>query len=320
MAVTLNGWKQIAAFLRQSVQTTKSLEREGLPVHRGKGENAVIFAFPAELVHWLQIYSGNRESVKTLLTPRHSDQARIQRNRELRSSLREQMALAKSRSAALRKAVASAIRAGLATSELHDDVGQRLTLLRISMDEIEQEASGNPELLRRISQVKDELGQIQSDVQALSHALHSTRLEILGIGLAMKGLCRDLAERRKVQIDFESLDVPSSVPWSVELCLYRVLQECLHNALKHSHTRRIQVRLRGTSVELHLVVADSGMGFDMRSASSSGLGLTSIRERVRLEGGTVIITSKPKHGATIHACVPLPQSASIPASRKEASH
>jgi signal transduction histidine kinase len=101
--------------------------------------------------------------------------------------------------------------------------------------------------------------------------------------------------------------VPSSVPPPVALCLYRVLQECLHNAVKHSQATRIQIQLRGSSGDLHLVVRDSGVGFDVRSAASSGLGLTSIRERVRLEGGTVIITSKPKRGTTIHACVPLPQ-------------
>lgn len=276
--------------------------------------------------------------------PGRADQETIQRNRELRSILRQEIDRAKRHASAIRKSLAITTRhhagangqltvkqrgeidAALAdmsrklveaqeqertriARELHDDVSQRLALVSIGMDEIEQKSAGNPELLQRIEETKRELRQIQADVQALSHELHSTRLEILGIGPAMKSTCRELAERRKVQIDFESLDVPATVPWPIALCLYRVLQECLHNALKHSHAPRIQVQLRGRSGELHLVVRDSGVGFDIRRAGSSGLGLTSIRERVRLEGGTVIITSKPKHGTTIHACVPLAQSA-----------
>jgi signal transduction histidine kinase len=343
MSVTLNGWRQIAAFLRQSVKTAKSWEREGMPVHRGTGKNALVFAFPAELKHWFRIYSGEGGHKKASPKGGRIDQEVLKRNRELLARVEKQNDLFKRQSTAIYNTIAIRYPALLKGSravkqqedvnaavadmsrklveaqeqertriarELHDDVSQRLMVLGIGLDEIEQEALGNPDLLRRISQTKDELAQVQADVQALSHDLHSTQLEVLGIGPAMKGLCLQLAERRKVQIDFESLDVPSSVPWPVTLCLYRVLQECLHNALKHSHTSRIQVQLRGTSGELHLAVTDSGVGFDMKIAGGNGLGLTSIRERVRLEGGTVIITSKPKCGTAIHACVPLPKSSS----------
>src|SRR5215471_13342240 len=121
----------------------------------------------------------------------------------------------------------------------------------------------------------------------------------------MKSWCKEFAERQKVGIDFKT-DVSKVLPLAVGLSLFRVLQEALNNAIKHSGVKRIKVQLREDSGEIHLVIRDFGRGFDVEAASQGkGLGLTSMRERVRLVNGTISIESKPMGGTTIHVRVPL---------------
>ena len=122
----------------------------------------------------------------------------------------------------------------------------------------------------------------------------------------MRGFCREFGEQQKVEIDFQSYDLPSPVSADISLCFFRVLQEALHNSAKHSGVRHFDVRLWGTSDEIHLTVMDSGAGFDREAAKTSrGLGLISMEERLRLVKGTLSIDSQPKRGTTIHARVPL---------------
>ncbi len=123
---------------------------------------------------------------------------------------------------------------------------------------------------------------------------------------AMTGFCREFGKQRKVGIDFKTHDLPSPVPSDISLCLFRVLREALHNSAKHSRVKRFEVRLWGTSEEIHLTVKDSGAGFDREEAKESqGLGLISMEERLKLVNGTLSIDSQPKRGTTIHARVPL---------------
>jgi len=136
--------------------------------------------------------------------------------------------------------------------------------------------------------------------------LHSSKLEYLGAIRAMKSWCKEFGERRGIQIEFKSTDVQTSVAPEVGLCLFRVLQEALHNAVKHSGVKRIEVQLRQDSGEIHLVISDLGRGFDLETATQGrGLGLTSMQERVRLVNGIVEIQSKPMGGTTVHVRVPL---------------
>jgi signal transduction histidine kinase len=108
-----------------------------------------------------------------------------------------------------------------------------------------------------------------------------------------------------MEIDFKSHDLPS-LPQEVSLCLFRVLQEALNNAVKHSGVRRIDVQLREDCGEIHLVISDSGKGFDVEAAlQGSGLGLTSMKERIRLVNGTISIESQSMGGTTIHVRVPM---------------
>jgi signal transduction histidine kinase len=136
--------------------------------------------------------------------------------------------------------------------------------------------------------------------------LHSSKLEYLGIVVAIKAFCTEFAEHQKVKIDFKHNNVPKALPEDIPLCLFRVLQEAMSNAVKHSGEQHFEVVLAGTLDQLHLTVADHGAGFDAQAVlSSGGLGLTSMRERVRLVNGTFTVDSKPMGGTTVHAWVPL---------------
>lgn len=195
--------------------------------------------------------------------------------------------------------------------ELHDDIGQRLTMLTL---ELEQLRSNPSDLQSRVRELQQQTSDISNDVQALSHELHSSKLEYLGVVAGIKSWCREFAERQRMEVDFKA-EVRSVLPFDVGLCLFRVLQEALHNALKHSGVKRIEVQLAEQADQVHLTVHDSGRGFDVQAASQErGLGLTSMQERVRLVNGTFEIQSRPMAGTTIHVHLPLgPPFASQPA-------
>jgi signal transduction histidine kinase len=108
-----------------------------------------------------------------------------------------------------------------------------------------------------------------------------------------------------MEIDFKSDDLPSSVPPEISLCLFRVLQEALHNAAKHSGVRQFDVQLKETANEIHLTVSDCGVGFNLETArKAGGLGLNHMQERLKLVKGSFSIDSQPNRGTTIHARVP----------------
>jgi PAS domain S-box-containing protein len=193
--------------------------------------------------------------------------------------------------------------------ELHDDIGQRLAMAAIELQQLQDDPLILPEVRGRMGKLQNQTSEIASDIQSLSHELHSAKLQYLGIAPAMRGFCREFGEQQKVEIDFQTHDLPSPVPPDTALCFFRVLQEALHNSAKHSGVRRFEVRLWGTSDEIHLTVADSGAGFDREAAmNSTGLGLTSMQERLRSVGGALSIESQPRRGTTIHARVPFTSS------------
>jgi len=185
--------------------------------------------------------------------------------------------------------------------ELHDDISQRLAMLAIDLEQF----GNDPSTFQKSRQeVRQKLDQILQDVQALSHELHSSKLEYLGVVSGMQSWCREFGERQKLEIDFRS-DVASTLSFEVGVSLFRVLQEALHNAVKHSGVKRVQVQLAEHSNEVHLIVSDSGRGFDVEAARQGlGLGLTSMQERARLVNGSVTVESKPMQGTTVHIRVP----------------
>jgi len=189
--------------------------------------------------------------------------------------------------------------------ELHDDIGQRLALLAIKLAQLQQSPPNSSELRSRIGELQKQTSEIAADIQSLSHELHSSRLQYLGIAAAIRGFCREFGEQQKVEIDFKIHDLPVPLSPDISLCFFRVLQEALHNSTKHSGVRYFEVELWGTPDEIHLTVSDSGAGFDIDAAKASrGLGLISMEERLKLLNGTLSIESQLQRGTTIHARVP----------------
>jgi PAS domain S-box-containing protein len=190
--------------------------------------------------------------------------------------------------------------------ELHDDIGQRMALLAVELQQLHEDPLTSSEVRTKVAKLHENTTEIAEDIQTLSHELHAAKLQYLGITMAMRSFCLEFGKHQKVEIDFDANDLPGALPPDASLCLFRVLQEALHNSAKHSGVQRVVVRLWGTSGEIHLTVSDSGVGFDRHSVSQSrGLGLISMEERVKLLQGTLSIESEPKRGAIIHACVPL---------------
>ena len=185
--------------------------------------------------------------------------------------------------------------------ELHDDINARLAMLAMELGQLQE----NPSDVRsRVQELQRRTIEISGDVQALSHELHASKLEYMGVVGGIKSWCREFAERQRIQVDFED-DISSVLPFGVGLCFFRVLQEALHNAIKHSGVKRLKVQIVEDSNEVHLIVSDSGKGFDLEAAKQhSGLGLTSMRERVRLVNGEMEIKSTPMGGTTIRLRVP----------------
>ena len=191
--------------------------------------------------------------------------------------------------------------------DLHDDISQRLALTVIELDGLKSEISGSKSSVsNRVNNLRDYAAEIAADVQALSHQLHSPRLEHLGLVTAMRGFCQEFGEKHKLQINFQCHDVSVHLPFDISLCLFRVLQEAIQNAAKHSGSQQLVVQCWGTRDEVQLTVTDDGIGFDFETATKGrGLGLFSMYERVKLVNGTISVDSKLQKGTEVRVRVPL---------------
>ena len=188
--------------------------------------------------------------------------------------------------------------------ELHDDICQQIALLAVELEQLKEKVveAGHAAHARLCQRLFD----MGKDLQALSHRLHSSKLEYLGITAAARSFCRELSDLQKIHTDFVDEGVPRDLPKEIALCLFRILQEALQNAVKHSGARHFQVKLVARSEAIYLSVVDSGHGFDPAGeAASRGLGLVSMRERARMIDGELTIESRPSGGTTIHVRAPL---------------
>ena len=198
--------------------------------------------------------------------------------------------------------------------ELHDDICQRLALLSMELEQANRALNGssaqrNP----KIDKIKQHCGEIAGAVQALSHKLHSSKLEYLGIVAAVRSFCREFSEQNEVSVEFSHENVPDFVPADISLSLFRVTQEALQNALKYSGVSEFSVNLRGAAGEIQLEISDRGAGFDVEQAKrQKGLGLVSMQERVHLVHGTFAIESKLDSGTRVSIRVPYVEEISIP--------
>jgi PAS domain S-box-containing protein len=186
--------------------------------------------------------------------------------------------------------------------ELHDDIGQRLALLSFNLGALPGASSAALDTARLYQQVSE----IASDIHSLSHELHSSKLELLGLARAMQSFCRDFAQQQHVTVDFTDATVSAKFPSTVSLSLFRVLQEAVRNGVKHGRAPRFDVRLSESDGFLSLLVKDQGEGFDLGAARASpGLGLISMEERLKLVDGELSIETQPGQGTSIHARVRL---------------
>lgn len=191
--------------------------------------------------------------------------------------------------------------------EIHDDYSQRLALLALDLENLAEE-SGNSsvEVGRRLRQVWNGIAEIGGDLHSLSHRLHSSTLDSLGLVAGVKAFCAEFAEQQEIQVDFADENIPSDVSGGVALCLFRIVQEGLRNIKRHSGAERAEVRLEGLAGRLHLSIADRGRGFDMNNRlPREGIGIRSMEERLRSLGGQLVVTSQPMQGTRINAWVPL---------------
>jgi PAS domain S-box-containing protein len=200
---------------------------------------------------------------------------------------------------------------GRIARELHDDFSQRLALLGIGLSRLWKKRPESEEEERTVvRELWNRTQEISSDVHRLSHQLHSSKLEHVGLGPALMGLCEEISEKYGIQVEFTDRGVPSQIPKDVALCLFRVAQEALSNVVKHSRAKQAQVELCNANNEIRLQILDAGPGFDVaRSNTDGGIGLVGMRERLRLVGGRLLVQSAPTRGTEILAEVPVSVSA-----------
>lgn len=189
--------------------------------------------------------------------------------------------------------------------ELHDNFGQRLTVLSMELAQ-HLAAPQTPEQVSDcLHEISDKLKEISRAMNSTAHQLHSSHLEVLGLVSAVQGLCDEFSRQYGVQASFVHDTVPAGVPSEVSLCLFRIVQEGLQNVAKHSGALSCEVTLHGMREGICLNIKDPGIGFDAaRLKLKPGLGFVSMRERLRMVGGDLTVDSSPAHGTELTVHVP----------------
>jgi signal transduction histidine kinase len=189
--------------------------------------------------------------------------------------------------------------------ELHDDLSQQVAALGIRLSIIKRKLASVDSAQDSIAAVEGGLMRLASSIHSLSHELHPALLERAGLAPALKAHCEECEEVNNIKVHL-AVDIQRAVPSDVALCLYRISQETLRNVVKHSGAREAWVSLRDSGNHLHLSVEDGGKGFDPNASAGKGLGLVSMKERVRMVGGTFEIQSRHGGGAITRVAVPVP--------------
>jgi signal transduction histidine kinase len=188
--------------------------------------------------------------------------------------------------------------------ELHDHISQMLGVLTIRLDQLRGAEGTPPDIAGSLAGLRENASEIASDIHGLSHRLHSSALDYLGLVPAVQKLVTDFSVRYDIPIDFAHEGVPS-LPADVALCLFRITEEGLMNLAKHSHATSAAVRITGGPDGVRLTIEDNGVGFNSDAAAShAGLGFVSMRERLRVLRGSVRLDSAPGCGTRIEASVP----------------
>lgn len=189
--------------------------------------------------------------------------------------------------------------------ELHDDLGQQTALLATNIETLLRASKASNHKLRDgIVEARQNVQDLASSIHNLSHELHPPKLKLLGLVKTLESLCRNVSKGSGMHVSFRAETLPLGVPEHISLCICRVAQEALQNAVKHSGASEAMMELRATDSALLLQVRDGGRGFDPSASTESGIGLTTMRDRVELIGGRLSITASPAGGVTIDASVP----------------
>ena len=191
--------------------------------------------------------------------------------------------------------------------ELHDDVSQRLALLAIELDELGPQGTPSAADTRERAKVLGAKARtLSTEVHQIAYELHPAILDQLGLVPALRQFADQIATRHGIAIDVTETAWPSRVPRDVALVLYRIGQEALQNATKHSGAGEVHVSLRGSPPGVTLMVSDAGGGFDADARSARGqLGLVGMKERLRLVDGQLRIDSSASAGTVVAAFVPV---------------
>ncbi len=189
--------------------------------------------------------------------------------------------------------------------DLHDDLSQRLALVTIGLEELGLQTE-EAVLTRQLQALSGQTKEIAAEIHQLSRQLHPSQLEMLGLVAAISSLCTELSKQKGIGIEFKHMEVPRALSPELALCLYRIVQEALQNVCKHSGASRVQIELTGSAENVQLCIQDEGAGFDPGSpGNSAGLGLVSMRERVRLAHGELSIRAQPGQGTRVEVRVPV---------------
>jgi len=189
--------------------------------------------------------------------------------------------------------------------ELHDHISQTLGVLTIMIDQLRADQAITPGAADALEELRQKTSDITDDVHRLSHRLHSSTLDYLGLVPALQKLVSEFSERHGIAMTLTHASVPSSLPSEVALCFFRVAEESLTNVAKHSKATSARVHIAGAEDGLRLTVEDAGEGFDVAgSESKAGLGFVSMQERLRVLHGTIRVDSAPSRGTRIDVWVP----------------
>jgi signal transduction histidine kinase len=190
--------------------------------------------------------------------------------------------------------------------ELHDHVSQMLGVVTIKIDQLRAagtEAPGGPDVA--LADLRRNVSDLTEDVHRLSHRLHSSTLDYLGLVPALQKLVAEFSNGHGITVEFRPVMLPTPLPSEVALCLFRVVEESLTNIAKHSGARAALIQLAVAADGIHLTVEDTGAGFDAtRLGRRPGLGFVSMQERLRVLHGTIHVDSVPARGTRIDVWVP----------------
>ena len=191
--------------------------------------------------------------------------------------------------------------------ELHDDLSQKMARLLMHLKRCQHNlADISPKYGAQLNLVEEMASEVSATLRDLSHLLHPATLTTLGLETSIAGFCREFSEQHNLSVKFVCRDIPKESSEDVSLGLFRIVQEALGNVLKHSAAQEARVTLTGIPDRIDLSIEDSGIGFDPRSSDGkAGLGLVSMRERVRLMRGLILIESAPSKGTRVRVQVPV---------------